>query len=72
MGISEIQYKSMCCVSICFFSIASVLSLTLQGVTTIIGGGPIGFMQHFYGMNFTESVKYLLNGEEAQLEQTSP
>lgn len=31
-----------------------------------IGGGPIQFMQHFYGMSFVESVKYLLNGEEAQ------
>lgn len=29
-----------------------------------VGGGPIQFMQHFYGMNFVESVKYLLNGED--------
>ncbi|MDO4651057.1 MAG: DUF3991 and toprim domain-containing protein [Eubacteriales bacterium] len=29
-----------------------------------VGGGPIQFMQHFYGMDFVESVKYLLNGEE--------
>lgn len=29
-----------------------------------IGGGPIQFMQHFYGMDFVEAVKYLLNGEE--------
>ena len=28
------------------------------------GGGPIQFMQHFYNMNFVDSVKYLLNGEE--------
>lgn len=32
-----------------------------------IGGGPIQFMQHFYDMNFVESVKYLLNGEEGAL-----
>ena len=31
-----------------------------------VGGGPIQFVQHFYGMNFVESVKYLLNGEEGQ------
>lgn len=29
-----------------------------------IGGGPIQFMQHFYGMDFVETVKYLLDGEE--------
>ena len=29
-----------------------------------IGGGPIQFMQHFYGMDFVEAVKYLLGGEE--------
>ena len=29
-----------------------------------IGGGPIQFMQHFYDMNFVDSVKYLLNGED--------
>ena len=29
-----------------------------------VGGGPIQFMQHFYGMNFIDSVKYLLNGED--------
>lgn len=29
-----------------------------------IGGGPIQFMQHFYGMDFVEAVKYLLDGEE--------
>ena len=29
-----------------------------------IGGGPIQFMQHFYGMDFVDAVKYLLNGEE--------
>lgn len=29
-----------------------------------VGGGPIQFMEHFYGMDFIESVKYLLNGEE--------
>ena len=29
-----------------------------------IGGGPIRFMQHFYGMDFVEAVKYLLDGEE--------
>ena len=31
-----------------------------------IGGGPIQFMQHFYGMNFVDSVKYLLSGEEGR------
>ena len=31
-----------------------------------IGGGPIQFMQHFYGMDFVGSVKYLLGGEEGQ------
>lgn len=37
-----------------------------------IGGGPIQFMQHFYGMDFVEAVKYLLNGEEgAELVQAS-
>ena len=29
-----------------------------------IGGGPIQFMQHFYGMDFVKAVKYLLDGEE--------
>ena len=29
-----------------------------------IGGGPIQFMRHFYGMDFVEAVKYLLDGEE--------
>ena len=29
-----------------------------------VGGGPIQFMQHFYGMDFVEAVKYLLDGEE--------
>lgn len=29
-----------------------------------IGGGTIQFMQHFYGMDFVEAVKYLLDGEE--------
>lgn len=29
-----------------------------------IGGGPIQFMQYFYGMDFVDAVKYLLNGEE--------
>lgn len=29
-----------------------------------IGGDPIQFMQHFYGMDFVEAVKYLLDGEE--------
>ena len=29
-----------------------------------IGGGPIQFVQHFYGMDFVDAVKYLLNGEE--------
>ena len=29
-----------------------------------VGGGPIQFLEHFYGMDFIESVKYLLNGEE--------
>ena len=29
-----------------------------------IGGGPIQFMQHFYGMDFVEAAKYLLDGEE--------
>lgn len=29
-----------------------------------IGGGPIQFMQHFYGMDFVDAVKYLLDGEE--------
>ena len=29
-----------------------------------IGGGPIQFMQHFYGMDFVDAVKYLLGGEE--------
>lgn len=29
-----------------------------------IGGGPIQFMQHFYGIDFVEAVKYLLDGEE--------
>ena len=28
------------------------------------GGGPIQFMEHFYGMNFIDAVKYLLNGED--------
>lgn len=32
-----------------------------------VGGGPIQFMQHFYGMDFIESVKYLLNGEEGAI-----
>lgn len=37
-----------------------------------IGGGPIRFMQHFYGMDFVEAVKYLLDGEEgAEFVQTS-
>lgn len=37
-----------------------------------IGGGPIQFMQHFYGMDFVAAVKYLLNGEEgAELVQAS-
>ena len=37
-----------------------------------IGGGPIQFMQHFYGMDFVEAVKYLLDGEEgAELVQAS-
>lgn len=37
-----------------------------------IGGGPIQFMQHFYGMDFVEAVKYLLDGEEgAKFVQTS-
>ena len=37
-----------------------------------IGGGPIQFMQHFYGMNFVDAVKYLLDGEEgAELVQAS-
>lgn len=37
-----------------------------------IGGGPIQFMQHFYGMDFVEAVKYLLGGEEgAELVQAS-
>lgn len=37
-----------------------------------IGGGPIQFMQHFYGMDFVEAVKYLLDGEEgAEFVQTS-
>lgn len=29
-----------------------------------VGGGPIQFMQHFYGMDFVSAVKHLLNGEE--------
>lgn len=29
-----------------------------------IGGGPIQFMQHFYGIDFVDAVKYLLDGEE--------
>ena len=29
-----------------------------------IGGGPIQFMQHFYGMDFVDAAKYLLDGEE--------
>ena len=29
-----------------------------------IGGGPIQFMQHFYGMDFVDAVKYLLDDEE--------
>lgn len=29
-----------------------------------IGGGPIQFMQHFYGMDFVDAVKYLLDGEK--------
>ena len=29
-----------------------------------IGGGPIQFMQYFYGMDFVDAVKYLLDGEE--------
>lgn len=29
-----------------------------------VGGGPIQFMQHFYGMSFRDSVKHLLDGEE--------
>ena len=37
-----------------------------------VGGGPIQFMQHFYGMDFVGAVKHLLNGEEgAVLVQTS-
>ena len=37
-----------------------------------IGGGPIQFMQHFYGMDFVDAVKYLLDGEEgAELVQAS-
>ena len=37
-----------------------------------IGGGPIQFMQHFYGMDFVDAVKYLLDGEEgAEFVQTS-
>lgn len=37
-----------------------------------IGGGPIQFMQHFYGMDFVDVVKYLLGGEEgAELVQAS-
>ena len=37
-----------------------------------IGGGTIQFMQHFYGMDFVEAVKYLLDGEEgAEFVQTS-
>lgn len=32
-----------------------------------VGGGPIQFMQHFYGMGFIDSVKYLLNGEEGAM-----
>ncbi len=37
-----------------------------------IGGGPIQFMQHFYGMEFVDAVKYLLDGEEgAEFVQTS-
>lgn len=32
-----------------------------------VGGGPIQFMQHFYGMSFVDSVKYLLNGEEGKV-----
>lgn len=32
-----------------------------------VGGGPIQFMQHFYGMGFVEAVKYLLNGEEGHI-----
>lgn len=31
-----------------------------------VGGGPIQFMQHFYGMSFRDSVKHLLDGEEGQ------
>lgn len=29
-----------------------------------VGGGPIQFMQHFYGMNFVDAVRYLLDGED--------
>ncbi len=29
-----------------------------------VGGGPIQFVQHFYDLDFVESVKYLLNGEQ--------
>lgn len=29
-----------------------------------IGGGPIQFMKEFYGYDFVDAVKYLLNGEE--------
>ncbi len=29
-----------------------------------VGGGPIQFIQHFYDLNFVESVRYLLNGEQ--------
>lgn len=31
-----------------------------------IGGGPIQFMQHFYGMEFKDAVRHLLNGEEGE------
>jgi len=36
-----------------------------------VGGGPIQFMKHFYGMDFRDSMKYLLEGEEGgELVQT--
>lgn len=36
------------------------------------GGGPIQFIQYFYGKSYVDAVKYLLNGEEgAEFVQTS-
>ena len=57
--------------------LASDHSVTVRGNewfdhATKEGGGPVTFVQKFYGLSYPEAMSYLLNGEQGQIRSAPP